>query len=171
MVTVKFTGAGIYLPVLVLTGAVVFNGNCHVHWCLWSPVLVLTRAVVSNGTFMFTGAGVCQWCLHVILCSPVMRCSLLVLSSLLVCALVLVCTGDALLTGDVFDTWCNGKHVCFPSLPPVLECGFMSWLGLEFSSFGKWYFLKLVIRDFLQVFQFPLLLHWLMVSASKIELK
>ena len=31
------------------------------------------------------------------------------------------------------DAWSNGQHVCFPSLPPMLECGFESRLGLEFS--------------------------------------
>ena len=32
------------------------------------------------------------------------------------------------------DMWCSGHHVWFPSkhLPPLLECGFESWLGLEF---------------------------------------
>ena len=52
----------------------------------------------------------------------------------------------------------------------MLECGFESWLGLECSGFSMWHFLKLV-RGFLQVFQFPRLLHWLMVSANRIELK
>ena len=49
------------------------------------------------------------------------------------------------------DTWCNGQHVCFPSkhLPPILKCGFESQLGLEFSGLVMWYFLKLVVGDFL----------------------
>ena len=36
-------------------------------------------------------------------------------------------------------------HVCFPCkcLPPMLECWFESRLGLEFSGFGVWRFLKL----------------------------
>ena len=61
----------------------------------------------------------------------------------------------------------NGKHVCFPSLPPVLECRFESRLGLVFSSFSMWHFLKLVIRGFLQVLRFPPLLHGLMVPPIK----
>ena len=32
--------------------------------------------------------------------------------------------------------WCNDKHVYFPNLPPMLDCGFESWLGLEFSGFS-----------------------------------
>ena len=66
------------------------------------------------------------------------------------------------------DVWCNGQHVCFPSLPPMLEYGFE--LGLEFSGFSMWHFLKLVVRGFLWVLQFPSLLHRLMVSANKIKL-
>ena len=34
-----------------------------------------------------------------------------------------------------------------------------------------WHFLKLVVRGFLWVLQFPPLLHWLIVSANKIKLK
>ena len=60
-------------------------------------------------------------------------------------------------------------YVCFPSLPPMLECGFESRMGLEFSGFSVWHLLKLVVRGFLQVLQF--LPHHLMVSANKIELK
>ena len=50
---------------------------------------------------------------------------------------------------------CNGQHVCFPSLSPVLECGFESRLGLEFLDFSMWHFMKLVIRGFLRVLRFP----------------
>ena len=32
------------------------------------------------------------------------------------------------------DAWCNGYHVCFPSLPPMLLSGFESRLGLESSG-------------------------------------
>ena len=53
------------------------------------------------------------------------------------------------------DMWCNGLQGCFPRLQPVLEWGFESWLGLEFSGFSMWHFLKLVIRGFLQVLRFP----------------
>ena len=64
--------------------------------------------------------------------------------------------------------WCNGQHVCFSSLSPMLECGFQPRLGLELSSFRMWHFLKLVV---LRVLRFPPLLHRLMVSADKIKLK
>ena len=47
-------------------------------------------------------------------------------------------------------------HVCFPSLPPMLEYRFESRLGLEFLGFSMW---------------FPSLLHQLMVSANKRTLK
>ena len=69
------------------------------------------------------------------------------------------------------DAWCNGKHVCFPSLSPMLECGFESRSGFEFSGFSMWHFLKLVVRGFLRVLRFPPLLYPLIVSASKIKLK
>ena len=59
----------------------------------------------------------------------------------------------------------------FPSLLPVLERGFESWLGLEFLGFRMWHFLKLVVRGFLRVLQLSPLLHWLTVSANKIKLK
>ena len=67
------------------------------------------------------------------------------------------------------DAWCNGSHACFPRLSPMLECGFKSRLGLEFSC--VWHFLKLVVRGFLWVLQFPPLLYWLIVSAKRINLK
>ena len=38
------------------------------------------------------------------------------------------------------DTWCNGQHACFPSLSPMLECGFKARLGLEFLGFSMWHF-------------------------------
>ena len=57
------------------------------------------------------------------------------------------------------------------SLPPILEWGFKSRLGLEFSDFSVWHFLKLVVRGFLWVLRFPPLLHWLMVSVNKVVLK
>ena len=46
------------------------------------------------------------------------------------------------------EAWCNGWHVCFPSLPPMLLCGFESRLGLESSGFSMWHFLKLVAGGF-----------------------
>ena len=49
--------------------------------------------------------------------------------------------------------------------------GFESRLGLEFSGFGMWQFLKLVVKGFLRVLRFPPLLHRLMVSANRIKLK
>ena len=52
------------------------------------------------------------------------------------------------------DAWCNGKHIYFPSLPPMVECGFESRSGLEFSALVCG-FLKLVIGDFLWVLWFP----------------
>ena len=58
-----------------------------------------------------------------------------------------------------------------PSLPRMLECGFEPRLGLEFSGFSMWHFLKLVVRGFLWVLQFPPLLHRVMVSANEIKLK
>ena len=66
---------------------------------------------------------------------------------------------------------CNGWHVCFPSLPPMQECRFESRLGLEFSGFRMWHFLKLVVRGFLRVLRFPPLLHPLVVSVDIIKLK
>ena len=50
--------------------------------------------------------------------------------------------------GGRVEAWCNGWHVCFPSLPPMLLCGFESRLGLESSGFSMWHFLKLVARGF-----------------------
>ena len=58
------------------------------------------------------------------------------------------------------DAWCNGLHVCFPSLPPMLLRTFDSRLGLESSGCGTWHFLKLVARGFLRLLRFPPLLHW-----------
>ena len=46
-----------------------------------------------------------------------------------------------------------------------------SWLELKFFSFSVWHFVKLIVSGFLQVLQFPPLLHKLMVSANKIKLK
>ena len=43
-------------------------------------------------------------------------------------------------------------------LPPVLECGFESWLGLEFSGFSMWHFLMFVFCGFLWILRFPPLL-------------
>ena len=63
--------------------------------------------------------------------------------------------------------WCNRTHVCFPSLSPMLVCGFESCLGLEVSGFSMWHFLKLVVEGFLQVLRFFPLLHRLMVSSNK----
>ena len=51
-----------------------------------------------------------------------------------------VCRGDA---------GCNGLHLCFPSLPPMLDCGFESRMGFEFWGFSMWDFLKLVVWGFL----------------------
>ena len=49
------------------------------------------------------------------------------------------------------NVWCNGQHICFPTkcLPPMLESRFESWLRLEYSGFGRWYFLKHVTGGFL----------------------
>ena len=44
------------------------------------------------------------------------------------------------------DALYNGFFVCFPSL---LECGFESRLGLEFSAFCMWHFLKPFVGGFL----------------------
>ena len=46
------------------------------------------------------------------------------------------------------DSWCNGLHVCFPSLPPMLLCEFGSRLGLESSGCSTWHLLNLVARAF-----------------------
>ena len=51
----------------------------------------------------------------------------------------------------------------------MLECGFESQLGLEFSGFSMWHFLKLFIRGFLQVLWDLSLIYRLMVSANKIN--
>ena len=59
-----------------------------------------------------------------------------------------------------YDAWSNGEHNCFfCRLPPTLECGLESRLGLEFPGFGMWHFLKLVVRGFLRVRWIPSLLH------------
>ena len=42
------------------------------------------------------------------------------------------------------------------------ECGFKSQFELEFSGFSTWQFLKLGVRGFLRVLQYPPLLHELM---------
>ena len=67
------------------------------------------------------------------------------------------------------DAWCNGQHVCFPSMPPMLLHGFESRLGLESSNCSMWHFFKLVARGFLQVLRFPPLLHRFNDSANKIS--
>ena len=46
-----------------------------------------------------------------------------------------------------------------------------SCLGLDFWDFSMWHFLKLVVRGFLQVLQFPPLCHQLINSANKIKVK
>ena len=69
--------------------------------------------------------------------------------------------------GSDADASCNGQHVCFPSLPPMLLCGFESRLGLESSRFSMWHFLKLVAKGFLQVLRFPPLRHRFMVQLLK----
>ena len=48
---------------------------------------------------------------------------------------------------------CQGLSLV-PSLPPALQCGFESRLGLELSGFSMWHFLKLVVRGFLWVLRF-----------------
>ena len=58
-------------------------------------------------------------------------------------------------------------HVCFPSLSPMLLCGFESRLGLESLGCCMWHFLKLVARGFIRVLRFPSLLHQFNGSASK----
>ena len=60
---------------------------------------------------------------------------------------------------------CNGKHICFPSLPPMLEWGFEPRLGLEFSGFSRW----LAVWGFLRVLRFHPLLHRVIVLANKIK--
>ena len=42
-------------------------------------------------------------------------------------------------------------HACFPTLPPMLLCGFESRLGFESSGFSMWHFLELVSQGFLRV--------------------
>ena len=69
------------------------------------------------------------------------------------------------------DAWCDGKRVCFPSLPPMLFCGFESHWGLESSDFSMWHFLTLVARGFLRVLRFPPLLHRFNGSANKNKAK
>ena len=61
---------------------------------------------------------------------------------------------------------CNGLHVCFPSLPPMLLCAFVSRLGLESLDCSMWHFLKVVDRGFLRVLRFPPLLHRFNGSAN-----
>ena len=43
----------------------------------------------------------------------------------------ILCTGSLSSRGAT-----RGIMVCFPSLPPMLECGFESRMGLEFSGFS-----------------------------------
>ena len=69
------------------------------------------------------------------------------------------------------DALCYGLHVCFPSLPSMLLCGFGSRLRLESSGFSMWHFLKLAARGFLRVLRFPLLFHRLMIQPIKKKLK
>ena len=57
-------------------------------------------------------------------------------------------TGFCIYVHGQGDMWCHDLHVCFPGLPPVLECGFKSWLRLEFSGFSMGHFLKFVIGGF-----------------------
>ena len=47
---------------------------------------------------------------------------------------------------------CSGLHICFPCKlrSPMLECGFESLLGFEFSGFSICHFLKLVVSRFSQ---------------------
>ena len=54
---------------------------------------------------------------------------------------------------------------------PMLEFWFESRLGLTFSSFSMWHFLKLIVRGFLLELLFSPFLCGLMVSANKIKLK
>ena len=70
------------------------------------------------------------------------------------------------------DVWCNGLRVCFPSkrLPQMLECGFESLLGLEFSGFSMGHFLKLVVGGFLRVLRFPPRFHRLIFSKNEMKL-
>ena len=49
----------------------------------------------------------------------------------------------------------------------MLECGFESRLGLEFSGFSMWHSLKHVVMVFLWVLPFPPLLHRIMVQLIK----
>ena len=52
----------------------------------------------------------------------------------------------------------------------MLECWFVSQFWLEVLGFGRWHFLKLVVRG-LWVLQLPFLFHLLMVSVDEINLK
>ena len=65
------------------------------------------------------------------------------------------------------DAWCNGLHVCFPNLPPMILRGFESRSELESSGCSMWHFLKFVARGFLRVLRFPPLLHRFNGSANK----
>ena len=49
----------------------------------------------------------------------------------------------------------------------MLECRFESWLGLEFSGFSMWHYLKLIDRGFLRVLWVLPLLHQLIVQTVK----
>ena len=68
------------------------------------------------------------------------------------------------------DMWCNGQHFSFPS-KQVLEYKFKYQLGHTFSGFSIRNSLKLVVRVFLRVLQYPPLLHQLIVSVNEIKLK
>ena len=72
--------------------------------------------------------------------------------------------GIKLVPRRLCGAWINGLHICFPSLPPMLLCGFESHLKLASSDFSMWHFLKLVARGFLRVLRFPPLLNRLMVQ-------
>ena len=58
--------------------------------------------------------------------------------------------------------------MCFPSLPPILQCRFESRPGLEFSDFSMWHFLKYVVWGFLRVLRFPTLLHRFILSSERV---
>ena len=53
---------------------------------------------------------------------------------------------------------------------PVLECGFESWLGLEFWGFCVLHFVKLA-TFFPGFLWFPPLLHWSRISSNEIKLR
>ena len=89
-----------------------------------------------------------QYCLHYIMFIIISSSSSSNSSGSFIIFMISVSSSSSSKT--ITDAWCNGLQACFPSLPPMLECRFKSWLGLglEFLGFSMWHFLELVVSWF-----------------------